>query len=250
LLSLKIDEKVITQSLQKNEETVSQTNKQTEDSINPDNETTTKEEAVERNVNLEKKLDQDDELDIRGTMDLSSLNVTDGDIPLIIQRAFRRKKKQCIQLILRDNALTSNGVKLLVDELLTTPTSLKNLGLSNNPGIGDAGVAHLARLIQTNRSITLLALHHTGITDRGVRLLADALCGADADSSPSPLQKLYVSFNKLITDDSLEALVQILEQNQTLKVFSLQHCSLSDRARRRLRQVGIKKKKKKFGLSE
>jgi Ran GTPase-activating protein (RanGAP) involved in mRNA processing and transport len=166
-----------------------------------------------------------------------------------MQRVFRKEKKKYTNLVLRDNALTSMGVKILVDELLTTPTCLRNLGLSSNPGIRDASVEHLVRLLQESRSITLLALHNTGITNRGVRLLADVLCDTNTNSS-SVLEKLYISFNKLITDQSLEALIQILKQNQTLKVFSLQHCSLSDKARRRLRQIGIKKKKRKFSLSE
>jgi Ran GTPase-activating protein (RanGAP) involved in mRNA processing and transport len=178
-------------------------------------------------------------------MDLSSLNLTNNDIPQIMQRAFRKEKKKYTNLVLRDNALTSMGVKILVDELLTTPTWLRNLGLSSNPGIRDAGVEHLVRLLQESRSITLLALHNTGITDRSVRLLADVLCDTNTNSS-SVLEKLYISFNKLITDQSLEALIQILKQNQTLKVFSLQHCSLSDKARRRLRQIGIKKEKTKI----
>jgi len=181
-------------------------------------------------------------------MDLSSLNLTDNDIPQIMQRLFRKEKKNYTNLVLRDNALTSIGVKILVDELLTTPTCLRNLGLSSNPGIGDAGVEHLVRLLQGSRSITLLALHNTGITDRGVRLLADVLCDTNIDSLPS-LEKLYISFNRLITDGSLQAIVQILEHNQTLQVLSLQRCSLSNRARRLIRHIVSKKKKKrKFSL--
>jgi hypothetical protein len=88
------------------------------------------------------------------------------------------------------------------------------------------------------------------MTDRGVRLLADVLCGADPESTiPAPLQKLYISFNKEITDESLEPLLQILEQNRKLKVLSLEHCSLSDKAHQILRQAAIKLKKKKFSLT-
>jgi hypothetical protein len=252
---LKLDEEDTTQSQQKLEATSSQEDEQTEDDVKLTNEATPKEEvaaskeAEQRNVNLEKKLVQNDELDARGILDLSSMNVTDNDIPLIIQQIFRQEKKKCTSLVLRDNALTSVGVKILVDELLTAPTNLKSLSLSSNPGIEDTGVEHLVRLLQRSRSITVLALHNTGITNRGVRLLANVLCDIDS-TSVSSLEKLYVSFNTSITDESLEAFVEILERNQTLKALSLQNCSLSDRARRRLRQVSTKKKKRKFSLSE
>ncbi len=206
----------------------------------------------EKQINLDdfdEKFDQEDELDIDTTMDLSSLSLTDNEIPEIMHRVLRQEKKNYTNLVLRDNTITSMGVKILVDELLTTPRCLKNIGLSSNPDIGDAGVEHLIRLLQGSRTVTFLALHNTGITDRGVRLLADALCDAETNS-PSVLRKLYISFNKFITDESLEALIQILEHNQTLRVFSLQHCSLSDKARRRLRHICAKKKKRKFQFSD
>jgi Ran GTPase-activating protein (RanGAP) involved in mRNA processing and transport len=238
--------------LQLDERHIIQRNEHKEDGIN----LTVKEkpswskEAEQRNVHLEEKLAKDNELDITGILNLSSMNLTDNDLPLIIQRAFRGEKNKCIGLILRDNTLTSIGVKMLVDELLMARTNLKYLSFSNNSGIGDVGIEHLVRLLQRNRSITFLALPHTGITDRSVRLLTDTLCGLNPDSSCPPLEKLYISFNKLITDESVEALLQLLEQNQTLKVLSLEHCSLSEKAQRRLRQAVIKTKKKKFSLSE
>jgi hypothetical protein len=86
------------------------------------------------------------------------------------------------------------------------------------------------------------------MTDHGVRLLADVLYGVDGDSSCAPIEKLYVSFNRSITDASMEVILQILGHNSTLKLFSDQHCSLSDRARRVLKKLGTKMKKRKFSL--
>jgi Ran GTPase-activating protein (RanGAP) involved in mRNA processing and transport len=206
-------------------------------------------EEEERNVDLEDKLAQDHEFDVIGIMNLASTNLTDNDMPMIIQRAFCEKKK-CRGLILRDNALTSAGVKMLVDAAISMRTNLRYLSFSDNKDIGDEGIEHVIRLLQKSRSMTFLAIPNTGMTDRGVRLLADLLCGVDADSQCAPLEKLYISFNKSITDESLDAVLQILGQNQTLKVFSIQHCSFSDKARRQLRQVGTKMKKRKFSLAE
>jgi hypothetical protein len=215
-------------------------------------------EAEQKNVVLEDRLAHDNELAVTGIMNLSSMNVTDNDLPMIIQRAFWGGRNKCSGLILRDNSLTSDGVKMIVDALIVARMNLKYLSFSNNSDIGDAGVEHVVRLLQKNRTIVFLALPNTGMTDRGVRLLADVLCNGNADSDadtdssspPPPLEKLYISFNKLITDESMEAILQILEQNHTLKLLSVEHCSLSDRVRKRLRQMGSKMKKKKFSLSE
>ena len=68
--------------------------------------------------------------------------------------------------------------------------------------MGDSGIEHLARLLRANRTMTFLSLPNTGITDRGVRMLADVLCDIDSDSPCAALEKLHISFNKEITDAS------------------------------------------------
>lgn len=206
-------------------------------------------EAEQKNVELMKKLDEYYESDVLSAMDLSSLKITDDDIPVIFKRIFRRGKMNYRNVILRDNCLTSIGMKHLVDGLLKTRTNIRNIGLSSNPDIGDEGIEHLIRLLRESRSISILALHHTGITDQGVRLLADLLTDQNVNSF-SPIEKLYISFNKSITDESFQALMQIMEENQTLKVFGIQHCGLSDKVRRRLVFVAAKKKKRKFSFAE
>ncbi|CAF4923097.1 unnamed protein product [Rotaria sp. Silwood1] len=203
----------------------------------------------QKNEALEEKLAGNREFDNMGIMNLSAMNLTDTDMPLIIQRALQKKTK-CTGILLRDNGLTSLGVKILVDALLATPKKLKYLSFSNNTAIGDVGVQHLIRLLKVNRSITFLALPNTGMTDQSVRLLADVLGDTDGDSSCSPLEKLHISFNKSITDESLAALTQILERNKTLKEFAIQHCSLSEEARYQLRQTITGTKKKKLSLTE
>lgn len=206
-------------------------------------------ETEQKNIELLKKLDEYYSSHVLNAMDLSSLRITDDDIPVIFKRIFRRGKINYRNLILRDNCLTSVGVKHLVDGLLKTRTNIRNIGLSSNPDIGDEGMEHLIRLLRESRSISILALHHTGITDRSVRLLADLLTDQNANSF-SPIEKLYISFNKSITDESLQALIQIMEESQTLKVFGMQHCGLSDKVRRRLVMMAVKKKKKKFSFAE
>jgi hypothetical protein len=252
MLFLKLDEEEIPQHLQRNESIGLEKDENPEDGTNltVKEEPNSSKEEEQEGMNLEDKLSQNNAFDITGIMNLSSMNLTDHDVPMIIQRAFREKQKKCFGFILRDNALTAEGVKILVDTLLAIRTTLTYLSFSNNLDIGDAGIEHLTRLLRKNRSITFLAVDNTGMTDRGVRILADTLCGVDAESHCAPLEKLYISFNKSITDESLGAVLQIIEQNQTLKVFSLRNCSLSNKARRRLRQVGAQMKKRKFSLAE
>ncbi|CAF1258450.1 unnamed protein product [Rotaria sp. Silwood1] len=251
LQKLPRDKKKSNQKSKKTKDSNSQKPKQAEDNV----EVTLEEQFIflqheyQKNESLEEKLAENHEFDNMGIMNLSAMNLTDTDMPLIIQRALQKKTK-CTGILLRDNGLTSLGVKILVDALLATPKKLKYLSFSNNTAIGDVGVQHLIRLLKANRSITFLALPNTGMTDQSVRLLADVLGDTDGDSSCSPLEKLHISFNKSITDESLAALTQILERNKTLKEFAIQHCSLSEEARYQLRQTITGTKKKKLSLTE
>ncbi|CAF1514801.1 unnamed protein product, partial [Rotaria sordida] len=197
------------------------------------------EDTNQKALSLEEKLANNRELNIIGIMNLSSMNLTDNDMLLVIEKIFGKHKTKCTGFIFRDNALTSIGMKMFVDAILATRMKLKYLNLSNNLNIGDAGIEHVVYLFKKSRSINFLALSNTGITDRGVRLLADLLCDVDADTDSccSSLEKLYLSFNTSITDESMEALLQIIEQNRTLKLLSVQYCSLSDQARQLLRET-------------
>ncbi|CAF1242093.1 unnamed protein product [Adineta steineri] len=197
-------------------------------------------ENEQKMMRLKAKLEYDNELNITGILNLSSMNLIDNDLSLITQRLFHSEKKTCTGLILRNNILSSDGVKILVDNLLMRRIKLKCLCLSNNADIDDIGIEYLVRLLQENHSLTILSLPYTNITDRGVQLLANVLSGIDTDLSCSPLEKLDISFNKSITDESTDALMQIIEQNQTLKILGLQYCNLSDKARLQLRLARIR----------
>lgn len=205
--------------------------------------------ALPKVLTLEEKLSDTSEIDTIGNLNLSAMKLTDGDVRKIIQRGPWEHKK-CIGIILRDNDLTAFGVHLLIDGLIAAKAKLQYLSLSNNPRMGDAGIEHLVRFLKTNRAMTLLSIPNTGITDRGVRMLADALCGADPGAPSVGLEKLHISFNKLITDESVDSLLEILSKNQTLKNLCVQNCNLTDSGRDRLRKASIKKKKKRFSLSD
>ena len=188
------------------------------------------------------------ELDVIGNLNLSGLKIGDADVRTILQRK-PWERQRCLGIILRDNDLTSFGIYLLVDGLVAAKAKLKYLSLSNNPRVGDAGMEHIVRLLKSKRSMTSLALPNTGISDHGVRLLADALCGADKESTCARLEKLHISYNKLVTDKSVDALLEILKKHASMKSLWVQNCSLSDAGRERLRKAQMRSKKR-FSLSE
>lgn len=202
-----------------------------------------------KKISWQERLADDREYNITGVMNLSSMNLTDNDMPIVIKKALKRHKTECIGFILCYNELTAIGLKMLVDALVARRAQLKYLNLSNNPNLGDAAIEHLIYYFQNFSSMTFLAVSNTGMTDHGVRLLADSICNTVIGSCGPPLEKLYLSFNDFITDESLEALLQILEQNQTLKRFSVRYCRLSDESRQLLRET-CTKKRKKLDLSE
>ena len=88
------------------------------------------------------------------------------------------------------------------------------------------------------------------MTNCGVQILADVLCGIDNNFLCTSLEKLHISFNRAITDESLEIFLELMEKNQTLKILYVQNCSLSEKVRRCLRKATLKKKNRKFNLSD
>lgn len=216
----------------------------------PKEQSKTLEDTNQGPLSLQEKLENHREFEILGVVNLSSMNLTDEDMPLVTEKLFGKRKTKCTGFILRSNSLTSVGVKTFVDAIITTRAKLHYLNISNNSDVGDAGIEHLVYLFKKVPSITFLALSNTGMTDHGVRLLADLFCDVSADSCCPPLEKLYLSFNNSITDESTEPLLRIIQRSRTLKLLSVQYCCLSQNARRILREASNKKKKKKFSLSE
>ena len=86
-------------------------------------------------MTLEDKLSANSELDVIGNLNLSGMNITDGDIRTIIQHKPWERKK-CIGIILRDNALTAFGVYMLIDGIISAKARLKYLSLSKQSTYG------------------------------------------------------------------------------------------------------------------
>lgn len=175
------------------------------------------------------------------------MHLTDQSLPPIIEKAFQGKSKKRNGLMLRDNSITSFGVRILVEQLLSMKVKLKYLSLSNNIEVKDSGIEHLCHLIQENQSIAFLSIGNTGITNRSVQLLANSL---KDHGKGSYLEKIYLCHNREITDDALDSLIKIVEQNEKLKFFSLEYCNLSEQTLKIFKQSISKKQRKILTIIE
>jgi Ran GTPase-activating protein (RanGAP) involved in mRNA processing and transport len=172
-------------------------------------------------------------------MCLNDMKLTDRDIPSIIQGVM---EKNCARLFLEGNEITTKGVQVLIKGLSkekVNNSTLKDLSLSRNT-IGDDGAEHLVSLF--TRGLTRLWLCQTNLTDRGVNILLSALQGGN-----ETLNELHLEGNELITDASVDTIIRMVKQNQTLRELRLEKCSLSKEGYHRLHQ-GVQGKLIYFGL--
>jgi Ran GTPase-activating protein (RanGAP) involved in mRNA processing and transport len=190
-------------------------------------------------------------------IDLDGKQLTDKDMDLICKKAI--VEKQCRKLRLEKNEITAKGVAIIADALYGN-TTLAELYLSNNRigdtgihilsqalsisnwtlewldlhsnNITDEGAEYLAEMLKTNKTITLLGLAFNGISDRGVRLLANAITNYN-----KTLDWLHLSSNKFITDRSIDDLVEMIKSNPSLKALWLNNCSFSTNGAQKLEEA-------------
>jgi hypothetical protein len=188
-------------------------------------------------------------------------DVTDHDIKFLVKRAI--VDKQCTQLSLWGNKITSDGASILADGLCNNTTlgelylnnnfisdkgvysltkvlssnnsTLKILDLGTN-GITDVGAQYLADMLKNNTTLTLLALTGNKISDRGVQFLAHVLTCHN-----TCLEELYVSQNIFVCNSTVDILLDMLLNNQSLKKLYLYNCSLSELDKTRLREIATSK---------
>lgn len=181
-------------------------------------------EDIYRNDSLEQRISSM----IGEDLELTNLNLTDLDVPTIIRKGIRKKKVR--SLTLTNNQLSSVGVRLLVD-CLKSNQKLTHLTLSGNP-IGDESMEHLIELIENSRSLYHLSLSDTGITDQACKAIARSL-----QSNRSILRCLDLRSNKSITDESIDTLLEMVDQNQTLSACRLDNCGLTTLGKDKLREA-------------
>jgi hypothetical protein len=202
-------------------------------------------------------------------VDLSHWHLIDQDIPLIIKEII--VDRQCAELWLYDNQLTSHGASLLALGLINN-TTLKSIDLSFNQ-ISDLGVWALTQMLLPSRysSITILYLTKNGITDQGAKYLADILTTnqtlaelwlsnnqisnygvkslAQAMATRNrTLKFLSLSMNPLITDQCIDVLMDMLAKTSTLKKLWMKDCNLNETAKSQLRTYAASRGRAKIEL--
>jgi hypothetical protein len=190
-------------------------------------------------------------------VDLIKQQLTDTDMNIVVKHAIINK--QCKSLLLANNKITSIG-SLIIAEALNNNTTLELLSLSYNnlsdegiqsltnilslnnsnlkilslhsTGITDESVKHLSKMLKTNTNLTWLHLGGNQISDQGVHLLADVLIRYN-----KTLKILALSENELITDSSVDSLVEIFKQNNSLETLWINDCNLSPDGKKKLKQI-------------
>ncbi len=200
-------------------------------------------------------------------MGLNQKKLNDQDMILVVQQAII--KKNCQELNLQCNEITSQGASILADALInntnlqilylhdnqildsgvqylsqalaTKNFTLKTLDLGSND-ITDEGAEYLAEMLKSNRTLIHLYLRNNQIGNRGIEALANTLAYPN-----QTLEELVVDQNKMINDLCIEILVNMLVQNRSLKTLRIWECNLSEIGMTRLRE--IEKSKHEFKLS-
>jgi Ran GTPase-activating protein (RanGAP) involved in mRNA processing and transport len=135
------------------------------------------------------------------------------------------------ELDFHNNRVSDLGVHSLAEVLSSNNSIVKALGLGSN-GITDKGAEHLAEMLKTNHTITWLALAGNQIGDRGVQLLANTLAHENKS-----LLVLSLHVNKSISDASVDAIIDMLQHNKSLKKLWMQDCNISEDGKLKLREA-------------
>jgi hypothetical protein len=216
---------------------------------------------IYHNPKLQEKINQ---YKPRLHVDLSYCYLIDRDIPMIVNQVIINRK--CTELWLYGNKITSQGLSILASSLTNNSTltsldlsfnqisdlgvrsltqvllpdqnsSLKILYLSKN-GISDDGAKYLSEMLQTNQTLTELWLSNNEIGNRGVKQIANVLAKYN-----KTLKLLSLSTNIFITDLSIDYLIEMIEQNQTLKNIWINDCNLTEQGKMKLREKANQKNK-------
>ncbi|CAF1068611.1 unnamed protein product [Rotaria sordida] len=217
-----------------------------------------------QNTRLEQKIAQSY---IHSSICLDNMDLIDQDMEIIVKQAIITK--QCNFISLQFNKFTSIGISILADALNNNNT-LETLYLGNNyisddgiyflanilsinnhtlkilvlqkNKITDRGVKYLAQMIKVNQTLIWLYLGQNEISDEGVRILTQTI-----QNQNHTIEMLVLSGNKLLTDLSIDYLIQMIQHNQSLKKLWIDDCNLSELGKERLNK--IQQTKKDFYIS-
>ncbi|QDT43722.1 Leucine Rich repeats (2 copies) [Gimesia alba] len=131
-----------------------------------------------------------------------------------------RKSKTLQTVYLGCNRIEAEGATELAQAISDSP-SVRALWLKRNP-IGFEGARQIADMLKRNSQIRTLDLVHTKIGSQGVRLIARTLA-----TEKTAVELLYLGGNEIETDDA-DVLVELLQNNQTIRGLYLSVNRLKD----------------------
>ncbi len=216
-----------------------------------------------RNEELEESINQ---YVLHSKIDLRKRHLTDLDMGIIVQKLII--EHQCTVLELQGNKITDRAIPLLVHALCNNTTmtklnlnynrisddgvrSLANLIAMNktkiqklylcNINITDQGVHYLAEMLRTNTTLESLGIFQNQFSDQGMQKLANVLAKHN-----TTLKQLYIQENGLITDASVDSLIDMLSNNRSLMLIDMKMCGVSGNGIQRLKAAA--KQKANFSL--
>lgn len=172
-------------------------------------------------------------------LSLSKNKITPDGVSILVD-ALNNNNNTLERLSLWDNNIGDDGVRLLVEKLLYKNGIIKRLNL-NHTGVTDTGAECLAQMLETNQTLTELCLNENEISDRGVQRLANVI-----KTNNTTIELLRLSANKRLTDESVNALIQMIEHNQSLRELGVSDCRLSETSKKKLEKA--QKLRKNFVL--
>jgi hypothetical protein len=147
------------------------------------------------------------------------------------------KNNQSLEtLYLGNNYISDDGVASLVHALISHNNVVKILVLQKNK-ITDKGAKYLAQLLEVNQTLIWLYLGENEISDEGVRMISKAI-----ETHNKTLEMLVLSSNSLLTDLSVDYLLPMIENNQSLKKLWIDGCNLSNSGTQKLKNIQQSKK--------
>ncbi|UJR32841.1 hypothetical protein I4U23_020303 [Adineta vaga] len=176
------------------------------------------------------------------TLNLESNQITSQGAQYLAQML--KDNRTITELYLSKNDLGDQGIEIIANALYNETenasrqtnkqicgkyeSNLQHLYLGQN-NITDKGIKHLSNMLKTNRTLTWLWLTGNEISDDGVEILSNILT-----NSNTSIEWLFLNSNKLITDVSVDTLLNMFKRNYTLKTFYINNCSLTDEGKRKL----------------
>jgi len=135
-------------------------------------------------ANLPHELIRNNEID---EIDWVSKDVNSCDLIVLVE--ILKDNKSVRALKLSENSIDAKGVMALSD-FLKTSKSIVAVDLSLNPNLGDDSMQPIKDMLLVNKSLQVLLLKGTGVSDNGAMHLAAAL-------PKSGLKKLSLEYNKI-----------------------------------------------------